>query len=184
MLIEDPIDIEHKRRKKSAYVGVLGVYIPEVFFLLMYVATKFKGFAPICTLNLSIWEHSKAVYYGCLVYSIAEYLYIRPSNKFYFWGIKARIVVWAPLLLIAAYYTYSGAIGDHYHVVDALLLILDNIFIVYYTYRGLEQKTVCKYGSIGHMVLCCFLLVLYVLYSFWQPHIPLFYDSTNNKYGM
>ena len=139
-------------------------------------------FAPV---NESIWEHSKMVLWPVILWWSIYYCFMGKqyeiNAKRWFTGALVALVtslITMPLL----YYFYTGAFGVELLWVDILILLFAVIFgqllglHVYQYGNGLNTKLV--------LILFGVIVLLFMLFTFFPPHIPLFQDAVTGGYGI
>ncbi len=141
-------------------------------------------FAPV---NESIWEHLKMSFWAPLVWWIIGYFVL--SDKYGIpacgWFSACAVALYFNVIFVTAfYYTYTGAFGFHSVVIDILSfllsLILGHVLAVHvYKYWGFRQKA-CIYP----FILIALLTAAFAVFTFFSPHIPLFYDLSAGHYGI
>ena len=135
------------------------------------------------SVNESVWEHLKLLFWPLVFYSLVEYVYIGEKYENYLFA-KAVSIYSGIILIITLFYTYSGVLGKHILFIDILIFIVSVIASQYITFLILSsdkcQSKIWNYVSlIGIIVLMC----LFVVFTFNPPHIPLFEDSRTGTYG-
>lgn len=160
------------------FTGVTGVILHFLFGW----SNQSAVVAPFSAVNESIWEHIKILFFPMLVFALIENLYI---GKFYknFWCVKLTGIVLGILLIPALYYTLNGAFGvtpDFVNIVifyvTAAICFIAEIFLL--------KKSVinCNSPEKARVVLALIALV-FVVFTFLPPKIPLFKDPVTNTYG-
>ena len=132
--------------------------------------------------NESIWEHMKLLYVPLTVFALFEARTLAQAYPAYWcaklWGTLAGLVT-IPLL----YYTYTEALG--------LSADWFNIFIFFVaaavTYaletHLLHHAPPCRYPRAAMAVLLG-LWLIFILFTFLPPHLPLFQDPLTGSYGI
>lgn len=141
-------------------------------------------FAPV---NESIWEHLKLCFYPMITWWILGYFILRNNTLIHKekWVTSGTIAtIFCPIIIIAFYYTYTGAIGVHNLLLDIFSMILGIIIsqcLSLHIYKNMKTNHFLFYVSI---LLIVFLIFYFTLFTFTPPHLPLFKDSITNKYGI
>ena len=177
-----------KAVRKWLYFG-----IPVMFILggLTHFAFDLSGhnpavaiFAPV---NESVWEHLKMSFWAPLVWWIIGYFVL--SEKYGIpacgWFAACAVSLYFNLIFITAfYYTYTGAFGFDSVVIDILSFLLSLILgqmlaVHFYRFAGARQKA-CTYPFIAIAIL----VAAFAVFTFYPPHIPLFFDRNTGTYGI
>lgn len=139
-------------------------------------------FAPI---NESIWEHSKMVVWPIILWWSIYYCfrgkeYEINANKWFTSAFVALVTALITMPLL--YYFYTGAFGVELLWVDILILLFAVSFgqlLGLHTYRygsGLNAKLI--------LIVLGVIVLLFLLFTFFPPHIPLFQDAVTGSYGL
>ncbi len=136
--------------------------------------------APFSAVNESIWEHNKLLFFPMLVFAVIENFYL---GKHYdnFWCIKLIGMLLSILLIPTLYYTINGVFGGTpdwvniaiFFVVTAWVYIVETMYF---------NKNNISYRFPAFYVLV-FVALIFVLFTFVPPHIPLFQDPLTQTYG-
>jgi hypothetical protein len=159
--------------------------IGSLFHFLYEISGENKIVGALAPVNESIWEHLKLVLIPVSCYWILFYLFAGIKTKIekdkWFTGAIVALLV-ALITIPLGYYFYTGAFGVKLLAVDIALLFLALIFgqglglHIYRYFRGVHF-------TIPIMVTLCVIL-LFVMFTFYPPHLPLFRDNVSNQYGI
>ena len=138
-------------------------------------------FAPV---NESIWEHTKLAYIPTVIWWVGYWLKNRKkltSEPFLSGGLTAvtASIFTVPLL----YYFYTGAFGFKSLWIDISLLFLA---ISTGQLSGLHVFRRAKRGVPIYIAAICLglLWLLYCIFTFSPPHLPIFCDPSTKNYGI
>lgn len=137
--------------------------------------------ALISPVNESIWEHMKLLYFPMLLFALAEYRRIGRENPG-FWCAKAAGIVLGLVLIPVLYYTAAGAFGwsaDWFHVTI--------FFLAAGAAYALENRLLSRAGTCRPWIAGIVLAVIgavFVLFTFFPPHVPLFQNPIGRGYGI
>lgn len=173
------------RPEKWIVIGIPILFIIGSVMHFMYNIfgeNPFVGlFAPI---NESIWEHSKMVLWPVILWWLLYYCfrgkrYQIDKNK---WFTSALVALMTSLITMPLlYYFYTGAFGVELLWVDISILLFAVLFgqlLGLHTYRYGK-------GVNANFILVIFVLVvlLFMLFTYFPPHLPLFQDGVTGDYG-
>lgn len=152
------------------------------------------AFAPV---NESIWEHGKILLWPITLWWLLGMALIRPMRAAWPQGdvdVERRQARWllgactaaltALAVMIAGYYTYTGALGLHALWADILLFTISlgagqavglRVFA-----RGTRRRSVRVWAA----TLLVVLLILSVVFTFCTPRLPLFQCPVTLTYGL
>lgn len=174
-------------KNKILYWQIIGAIFIILFGSFLHFLFELSGnFFPvgaISAVNESVWEHLKLGYWPLVFFGLIEYRFLRDEVNNYF---LAKLI--SALFIIIAipvfFYSYTSITGE-----NILLLDLLSFFISVLIAQGLSYKILKKsefgikvsYGSlIGIVIIGC----LFVIFTYFPPHIPLFQDSLTGIYGI
>ncbi len=174
-----------KQPEKWIIIGIPALFIiGSAMHFLYNILWKFSAVGLIAPINESIWEHSKMILWPLILWWS---LYYRFRAKKYEidiskWFTGALVALVTSLLAMPMlYYFYTGAFGKHLLWVDVAILLIALLFgqlLGLHTYRygkGINVKFLLAAVSI--------IIVLFILFTFFPPHIPLFQDAVTGNYG-
>ncbi|MBQ8636700.1 MAG: hypothetical protein IJ423_01740 [Clostridia bacterium] len=138
--------------------------------------------APFCAVNESTWEHMKILFIPMFVFAIIENLYIGKRYKS-FWCVKLIGIVFGILLIPVLFYTINGIFGPTPDFVNIATFYVAAA-VSYLGEAWLMKKDVvnCKYPEKAIAILVI-IAVLFAIFTFVTPQIPLFEDPITNTYG-
>lgn len=143
-------------------------------------------FAPV---SESIWEHLKLAFWPMLAWWIIGYFIVAKKNKISSaqWFVSATVALYtAVIVIITFFYTYTGAFGFETIVLDVfslLLAIYTGHLLALHIFRRATFIKGLYWQNIA-IALILLLAVLFAVFTFFAPHIPLFRDSTTGTYGV
>lgn len=172
--------------KKIAIAEFIGLIFCLGMSVVFHFAFEWLGKSPYAAAffatNESVWEHGKIIFYPFVLYSIVEYFILKPDPKVY---ATAKCIPLAAAIptMITLFYTYSGIIGRSIVAVDITIAVLI-IFAMYgASYSILKNGCIAKSWPLWAAISLITLLLL-IIFTFYPPHIPLFYDFPHNVYGI
>ncbi len=138
--------------------------------------------AAFSSVNESTWEHMKLLFFPSFLFSMIE-VWFRDSRNF----LAARgLCLWVGTALVPVLlYTYTGIVGVHVLWVDAAVFILSAAaaFSLDLCLRGTGRLTSGWQQAAGLAALWALALV-FVLWTYRPPHLPLFLDAAAGVYGI
>lgn len=136
-----------------------------------------------CAVNESVWEHLKMLFFPYLFWSILEYFLLKKPNNFF--SSKIKGIFSGMLITIAFYYTYSGISGASSLFMDILSFIL-GIFAAFTVSYMLLKNNKEKSNFIENISILLFAAtaVIFFIFTYSPPIIPLFEDPKSLTYGL
>jgi hypothetical protein len=146
--------------------------------LLHFVYGWFDGdaWALFGSVNESVWEHQKLVFWPMTFFMVAEFIFYG-RHKEGFVPIKVNSILLAMFINISLFYLYSGILGRHIFVVDILLYIIAIVAAYRFAYKNLRWTS--EFYMVDFIAACEFgvligLCVLIVIFTFDPPQIGIF----------
>lgn len=142
---------------------------------------KFAGL--FCPVNESPWEHLKMLFFPFLIYTIFTQIRLK-QDKFNIWFSGCISILLGMLATLSYFYTLNGALGGNNEWVNissffvgAVIMFVINYFLISNSIgRGIPN-------GIGGAMLIVTALVFF-LFTFKPPIIPLFQDPQNLTFGI
>ncbi len=139
------------------------------------VAAVFSG------VNESTWEHMKLLYYPMFVFALVQSRYFREDPRF--WCIKLRGMLTGLILIPVLFYTYNGVFGRSPDWVNITTFFVAAAVAFWVEWRLFHHKKMSCCPRLAFFCLCAIGL-LFVVFTFLPPHLPLFRDPLNGQYGI
>ena len=138
--------------------------------------------APFSGVNESTWEHMKLLFWPMFIFAIVQSRYMR--NTECFWCIKLRGILLGLSLIPILFYTYNGAFGPSPDFVNISIFFI-SAAVSYWSENKLLQNEAfpCRNAFIP-LTLLLLDAVLFVVFTFQTPEIPLFQDPLTMLYGI
>jgi hypothetical protein len=167
-------------------IGIPFLFIAGSFFHFLYdLSGKTILAGTISAVNESVWEHAKMLLLPPILWWVLYYLLkgkkygINPNQ--WFTGMLVSIVS-SILAMMFIYYFYTQAFGVKLLYMDIFIL-----FLAILIGQGLGWHFYRYFSGINAIVSILLVTVIFILFVYWTfspPHIPLFYDNPNGKYGI
>ena len=171
--------------KKIKVVGVVVIFALTVLYHFLYEWFPNPVFSVLFPVNESIWEHMKLLYSGILTWGIVEYFILKRKNiKFtnYFSSLFLTLITSIIVYLILYLPLYSLFKENMFISIGLLIIviILMEIFNYYLIIRKEENRFLDKVSII--LIILGYVVFLSLTYD--PPRNYIFYDTTENKYGI
>ena len=137
--------------------------------------------APFSGVNESTWEHMKLLYFPLLVFALIQSHYFKDYKGF--WCTKLIGTVAGLLLIPALFYTYNGAFGKSPDWVNITIFFISAALAFLIEAHLFKHEFSCRYPRVA-FALICVIGVLFIIFTFKTPQIPLFEDPLTNTYGI
>jgi len=158
---------------------IAGTIFSVVLGSILHFVYEWSGFYPffglIGSVNESVWEHLKLLYWPFLISFVAE-LWAYGNNTSGYFSAKAAGITSGMFFIVNAFYTYSGVIGKTFLLIDVMLFVMGAIiaYAVSYRYIKCTFNNTRRADLTGLAVLFAF-AVMFCIYSFNPPDLGIFY---------
>lgn len=172
-------------KKSLSFWQFSGLVFTGIFGTLLhflYGWTDSTFIALFSAINESIWEHMKILFFPMLIFAILESRYFAKDYE-NFWCAKLIGILMGLAVLPIIYYTYTGALGvsaDWFNIL--IFFISAEIGYIIETRFMKSDKNFCKSRGPA-IILLCIIAVLFFVFTFAPPKIPLFQDPITKTYG-
>ena len=160
------------------FTSVLGTFLHFLFDL----TGGNLAAALISAVNESIWEHMKLIYYPMVLYSLLEWYFIGRNSEYY-WCNKLIGLLLALILIPVLYYTYTGILGRSADWFNITIFFIAAGVAYWAEYRLFSRDAPCSLGSGPSIALILAIGLLFTVFTFSPPEIPLFQDPVTGSFG-
>ena len=138
--------------------------------------------APLSGVNESTWEHMKLLYFPLLLWALVQSLFFKEYRNF--WCVKLVGILTGLTLIPALFYTYNGAVGKSpdwlnitfFFVAAAVAFLVEGVLLK-------RNRLRCHHPWVAFGAI--FLIgVLFFVFTFAPPPLPLFRDPLTGTYGI
>ncbi len=167
--------------------GIIGFIFTGVMGILLHFLYDLTGesiiVAPFSAVNESTWEHMKLLFFPLLIFALIEYRLIGKDYE-NFRYVKLIGTTVGLLTIPFLFYTYKGALGvsaDWFNI--AIFFIAAAVTFLLETVM-LKRNVSCPVPPIVATGIFILITVLFVVFTFAPPEIPLFMDPVEGSYGI
>ncbi len=124
----------------------------------------------------------KLLFFPLLTFAFIEYRFVGKNYK-NFWCVKLIGILVGLAVIPTLYYTYTGALGvsaDWFNI--TIFFIADAVAYFVETRLFVNEFSLCK-GKRIPLIVLFIIFALFVVFTFVQPHIPLFMDPVTKAYA-
>jgi len=164
-----------------------GIGFIVVLGSLLHFAFEWSGgaipVAWIAAVNESVWEHLKLGFWPALVYAALEYgRFGKSANNFPF--AKTLGICLIPITIVGLFYAYTAILGHDLLIVDIAIFVVAVIVGQLVSYKLLTASPLPERLNRFAPIALAVLGILFVLFTFYPPHLHLFWDSGTGGYGI
>ncbi len=138
--------------------------------------------APFSGVNESTWEHMKLLYWPLFLFSSIQRLFLKEQKNY--WCVKLAEILLGLLLIPVLFYTYNGVFGKSPDWINiAIFYISAALVFIFEWWAFKKDRLPCRNPWLAFAALCL-IGVLFVVFTFAPPQIPLFRDPLSGKFGI
>lgn len=146
-------------------------------------SNKSMFFALFSAINESIWEHMKLLFFPLLVYALTESFFISDRYK-NFWGAKLIGILSGILIIPTIYYTYTGIFGASVDWLNILIFFIAAATVFLIESAILRKENILCIPKTAVLIIFSIITLLFIIFTFFPPDIPLFEDPTTGISGI
>jgi len=166
---------------------LIGIAVIAGLGSLLHFAFDWSGemlpVAVFAAVNESVFEHLKITYWPALFYAVIEYSPIKKSANNFIIGKTIGLYV-MPAVITGLFYLYTTITGSDNLIADIAIFVGAIALGQLASYKILTRERL----SLGlHRVALAGLIslgVIYAVFTFYPPHLPIFMESLTGTYGI
>ena len=166
---------------------LLGILFISLVGALFHFVFEWSGESPVVgafvAVNESVFEHLKLTFWPFLIWAAIEYRYINNSANNFIIAKTAGLYV-MPVTIIVLFYSYTTITGIESLVADIAIFVVAIVLGQYTGYRLMTRKSLTHRLHLVSLVGMITLGVLYIVFTFYPPHVPFFQDAVSGGYGI
>ena len=174
-------------KRKLQYLEILGalfvIIIGSIFHFVFEWANQWLPLGVITPVNESVWEHLKLVFWPLVFFSIIEYFSLKSEvNNFVLSKLIAIII--AEITILVTFYSYTAILRTELLLVDILSFTIGVILGYLVSYKLLKFRKTPKWTTILSFIAIILIGIIFVVFTYFPPEIPLFQDPETGLYGI
>ena len=173
--------------KKVTRLQFIGFIFTVICGVLLHFAYEWSGnsnfWAMFSGVNESTWEHMKLLFFPMFIFSLIENVFL--EEKYHnFWCVKFIGITSGIIMIPVIFYTFNGVLGTTPSCVNISIFAVSAGFTYWLETRLFSRETkLCREPQ--YALLMLFILsIVFVLFTYAPPHLPLFQDPTTKGYGI
>ena len=173
----------HKSLELWQFYGFVfsGVFGTVLHFLYIWTK-KCVLVAPFSAVNESTWEHMKILFFPMFIFAFIEcFIFCGAYDSF--WCVKAVGISIGLILIPVLFYTYLGIFGKSTAWFNILIFFISDAAAYFVEAMLLKKASCCNFSAVSILILCA-LALLFAVFTFNPPKIPLFQDPISGNYGI
>ena len=130
--------------------------------------------SPFSGVNESTWEHMKLLFWPLFLFALVQRLFFKDQKNY--WCVKLAEILLGLALIPVLFYTYNGAFGKSPDWINISIFYISAALVFLFEWWTFKQDRLqCKCPRIAFAAICL-IGVLFVVFTFAPPKIPLFHD--------
>jgi len=171
--------------RKWELIGI--IFISCLGAMLHFVFEWSGEWAPvgvIAAINESVWEHFKIAFWPALIWAGIEYRPLRDTANNFTFAKTAGIYV-MPLIIAGLFYAYTAVTGREILAVDVVIFVVAVALGQLVSYRiMISPRELPEWSGKLAVAGLISLAVLFIVFTFYTPHIPIFRAPGSGTYGI
>lgn len=137
---------------------------------------------PFSGVNESTWEHMKLLFWPLFLFALIQRLFFKDQENY--WCVKLAGILLGLVLIPVLFYTYNGVFGKSSDWINIAIFYISALLVFLFEWLAFKKDWLqCKYSQLAFTVICL-IGVLFVIFTFATPQIPLFQDPLTGTYGI
>ena len=138
--------------------------------------------APFSGVNESTWEHMKLLFWPLFLFALVQRLFFKDQENY--WCVKLAGILLGLALIPVLFYTYNGVFGKSPDWINIAIFYISVLLVFLFEWWAFKQNWLqCKCPQLAFVAICL-IGVLFVVFTFAPPQIPLFQDPLTGSYGV
>lgn len=138
--------------------------------------------ASFSAVNESTWEHMKLLFFPMFIFALIQSRFFKEYENF--WCVKLTGILAGLVLIPVLFYTYNGVFGKSPDWVNIAIFFISAALAFILETRLFKRDSLCSRLPRSSFAIICLIGVLFVVFTFAAPQIPLFQDPLTGTYGV
>ncbi len=152
----------------------------------LHFTFDFSGRNPLVgslsAVNESVWEHLKLPFWPSLLWMLIELYPLREVRNIF--NAKAVGIYLMIVFIPAVFYSYTAFTKRSIFQVDIATFIVAVIVGQIASYKLMSRRRPSRLTKAISILALILLAVVFIAFTFYPPHLPLFQDSNTGQYGI
>lgn len=133
--------------------------------------------AVFSSINESVWEHLKLLYFPMLLTVIIGYFYIGKELENFLCAKTIGIII-SMLFIVTFFYTYTGILGKHIAFVDISSFFVATVLGELVSYIFIINKLKCN--KVISLIVLISLLICFIFFTYLIPDLGIFKEPVTS----
>lgn len=162
-------------KKKIRNYQIFSIIFTFILGSLLHFTYKLSGenqfVAAFSSINESVWEHLKLLYFPMLITIIIGYFYIGKELENFLCAKTMGIII-SILFIVTFFYTYTGILGKHIAFIDISSFFVATVLGEMVSYIFIINKFKCN--KVISLIILIILLICFIFFSYLIPNLGIF----------
>ena len=138
--------------------------------------------SPFSGVNESTWEHMKLLFWPLFLFALVQRLFFKGQKNY--WCIKLAEILLGIALIPVLFYTYNGVFGKSPDWINIAIFYICAALVFLFEWRVFKgDRLPCNHPLFAFAAICL-IGMLFAVFTFAPPQIPLFRDPNAGTYGI
>ena len=138
--------------------------------------------SPFSGVNESTWEHMKLLFWPLFLFAVVQRLFFKDQENF--WCVKLAGILLGLVLIPVLFYTYNGVFGKSPDWINIAIFYISAALVFLFEWWAFKRELLqCSHPRLAFAAICLIGL-LFVVFTFAPPQIPLFRDPLSGNFGI
>jgi len=135
------------------------------------------------SINESVWEHLKLLYFPMLLTIIIGWFYLDLDKENpNFLCAKTIGVIISIMFTVIFFYTYSGVLGKNIAIIDITSFFISTVLGEFIAYLLMINRFKCNNKVYKFILIIIF--VLFIIFTYYTPKLGIFKNPVTANYGI
>ena len=144
---------------------------------------RWRPVGVFAAVNESVWEHCKLAFWPATIWALVTYFACGKNAANFFIGTGLGLAL-TPIGIVVLFYGYTAILGHHVLWIDILIFGVAVAIGQMASYVVMQRPPLGKCWAAGGGGLIVLMALLYGLFTFLPPRLPLFKDGPTGTYGI
>ena len=131
--------------------------------------------------NESTWEHMKLLFWPLFLFALVQRLFFKYQKNY--WCVKLAEIMLGLVLIPVLFYTYNGAFGKSPDWINIAIFYITALLVFLFEWWAFKNDQLQSGHPQLAFAVICLIGVLFIVFTFTPPQIPLFQDPLSGSYG-
>ena len=138
--------------------------------------------SPFSGVNESTWEHMKLLFWPLLLFALVQRPFFKDQENY--WCVKLAEIVLGLVLIPVLFYSYNGMFGKSPDWLNIAIFYISAALVFLFERWAFKNGRLQCQNSLLAFAAICLIAILFVVFTFTPPQIPLFCDPLSGNFGI